>query len=310
MIEPTSGGISRVAVIGAGLMGHGIALELAAHGYAVRLYDHDPAQLARAEQRIATSLQLLLDTGNLSPDQVATATRQLRYAGDLAAAVAEVDLVIEAVYEDLATKQAVFRELDAIAPKAAIFASNTSSYMPSTLAAVTRRPDRVIVTHYFNPAHLLPLVEIVPGPETSPHTVETVRQLYESIKKTPVVLNQEIPGFVGNRLQTALLREALAIVAAGVASAAEVDTIIRTGFGRRLALAGVFEVRDLSGWDVSIKVHEDLLPEIESGRQMPDALRQIAAAARGDDAHKVARRAEITSSLAAMKQLLDGEPRS
>ncbi|MGH2601216.1 MAG: 3-hydroxyacyl-CoA dehydrogenase family protein [Dehalococcoidia bacterium] len=293
-------------MIGAGLMGHGIALELAAHDYEVRLYDRDPEQLARAGERVTASLQLLLDSGNLSPHHVATANRRLTLVSDLVAAVAGVDLVIEAVYEELAVKQAVFRELDAVAPERAIFASNTSSYMPSSLAAVTRRPDRVIVTHYFNPPHLLPLVEIVPGPETAPRTVEAMCRLYESIRKNPVVLNREIPGFVGNRLQTALLREALAIVAAGVASADDVDSIIRTGFGRRLALAGVFEVRDLSGWDVSLKVHEELLPEIDSSRQVPAVLSQIAAAARGDEPTKVARRAEITNSLAAVKRVLDG----
>lgn len=303
--DETPEAITRIAVIGAGLMGHGIALELAAHGYDVRLFDRDPEQLARAEQRIAASLQLMLDAAILSPDQVAAANRNLSRVDDLAAAAADADLVIEAIAEDLAAKQALFRQLDGVAPAAAIFASNTSSYLPSALASVTQRPGQVLVTHYFNPAHLLPLVEIVPGPETSPRTIETMRRLYDGIGKSPVVLNREILGFVGNRLQTALLREALAIVDSGVASAAAVDTIIRSGFGRRLALAGVFEVRDLSGWDVSIKVHEDLLPEIDSSRQIPPALHQIAAAARGDDPAKVARRAELTKALAAMKQLVD-----
>jgi 3-hydroxybutyryl-CoA dehydrogenase len=286
-------------------MGHGIALELAAHGYDVRLYDSDPEQLARAEQRVADSLHLLHDSGNLTADQVATARQQLRRVGDLAAAVADVDLVIEAVVENLAVKQAVFRALDELAPATAIFASNTSSYMPSSLAAVTTRPERVVVTHYFNPPHLLPLVEIVPGPATSPDTTAALKRLYESIKKSPVVLRGEILGFVGNRLQTALLREALALIEADIATPADIDTIIRTGFGRRLALAGVFEVRDLSGWDVSITVHEELAPAISAATGVPPVLFEIAAAARGDDPAKVQRRAEIMRSLAAIKHVLD-----
>lgn len=305
MSQPAQIDISRIAVIGAGLMGHGIALELAAYGYEVRLYDSNPEQLARAEQRIAASLRLMLEAGNLTAEQVATAERRLRRIGDLQTAVAGVDLVIEAVVENLAVKQTVFRQLDELAPETAILASNTSSYMPSSLAAVTNRPARVIVTHYFNPPHLLPLVEIVPSSATSPETVAVVRRLYESINKSPVVLSGEILGFVGNRLQAALLREALAIVEAGIASPSEVDTVVRTGFGRRLALAGIFEVRDLSGWDLSITVHEELVPAISASREIPPVLREIAAASRGDDPTKAARREEIVRSLAAVKGLLD-----
>lgn len=292
-------------MIGAGLMGHGIALELAAHGYDVRLYDSNPGQLSRAEERVSDSLRLLQESGNLTAEQVAAADQNLRRFGDLAEAVAGVELVIEAVFENLALKQAIFRELDALAPGEAILASNTSSYMPSSLAAITGRPDRVIVTHYFNPAHLLPLVEIVPGPETSAATIDAVRHLYESIHKSPVVLNREILGFVGNRLQAALLREGLALVEAGVASPADIDTIIRTGFGRRLALAGIFEVRDLSGWDVSVTVHEELVPAISASAEVPPVLYEIAAAAAGDDSNRAARRNEIMQSLAAVKKLLD-----
>lgn len=304
----TSQPIRTIAVIGAGLMGHGIALELAAHGYEVRLFDSNPEQLARAEARVAASLDLLQSSGNLTADQVAAANNNLRRTGDLADAVTGVDLVIEAVFENLAVKQAVFKELDAVAPAHAIFASNTSSYMPSSLAAVTTRPDRVIVTHYFNPAHLLPLVEVVPGPETSAATIAAIEQVYRTINKSPVVLKREILGFVGNRLQTALLREALALIDDGIATPAEIDTIIRTGFGRRLALAGIFEVRDLSGWDVSITVHEDLVPHISAATETPAVLRQIAAEAQGNAAEKQARRAEILESLAAVKRVLDGGP--
>jgi 3-hydroxybutyryl-CoA dehydrogenase len=304
--QPAQSDITRIAVIGAGLMGHGIALELAAHGYDVRLHDSDTEQLARAEQRVAGSLQLLRDSGNLTAEQVTTAQARLRRVGDLAEAVADVDLVIEAVVEILAIKQAVFRALDELAPATAIFASNTSSYMPSSLAEATTRPEQVVVTHYFNPPHLLPLVEIVPSPATSPATIAAMKQLYESINKSPVILRDEILGFVGNRLQTALLREALALVEEGIATPADIDTIIRTGFGRRLALAGIFEVRDLSGWDVSITVHEELAPAISAATDVPPVLHEIAAAARGDDPAKVQRRAEIMRSLAAIKRVLDG----
>ena len=295
--------IERIAVIGAGLMGHGIALELAAHGREVRLFDSDARQREQASVRVAGSLDLLVGSGNLTPAQGTAATTHLSYPADLETAVAEIDLVIEAVFEDLPTKQAVFRALDAAAPPDAILASNTSSYLPSALAGVTTRPERVIVTHYFNPGFLLPAVEIVPGPATAPEIIAAVFALYQAIGKSPVVLKREIMGFVANRLQAALLREALAIVEAGIASPTEVDTIIHTGFGRRLALAGVFEVRDLSGWPVSIKVHEDLVGLIDRGAEVHQTLYDIAAGASGDDAARMARRAQITQQLAALNLL-------
>ena len=192
---------------------------------------------------------------------------------DARAAVADADLVIEAVSEDLDLKRALFRELDAWAPPRAILASNSSSFMPSLLAAATDRPDRVLVAHYFNPPHLLPLVELVRGEQTSDATIETMQALYRGIGKRPAVVQREAPGFVGNRLQMALLREALAIVDAGIATPQDVDTIIKNGFGRRLAVAGVFEVFEAAGWDLTLAVADQLFPAIDRSTEPPQSLR-------------------------------------
>ena len=150
--------IRRIAVVGAGLMGHGIALEFAAHGYDVQLHDRDAAQLAAAGTRIDEGLARLVESGRVSAAAAAVAPEHITLQPDLRLAVADADLVIEAVSEDLAVKQPLFRDLDAWAPPHAILASNTSTFMPSLLAAATNRPDRVLVAHYFNPPHLLPLV--------------------------------------------------------------------------------------------------------------------------------------------------------
>jgi 3-hydroxybutyryl-CoA dehydrogenase len=178
------------------------------------------------------------------------------------------------VSEELGLKQAIFRDLDAWAPRHAVLASNSSSFMPSLLASATRRPERVLVAHYFNPPHLLPLVELVRGEETSDETIAAMRGLYLGIGKRPAVVQREAPGFVGNRLQMALLREALAIVDAGIATAADVDTIIKTGFGRRLAVAGVFEVFEAAGWDLTLAVAEQLFPAIDRATEPPASLRE------------------------------------
>lgn len=266
--------IRRIAVVGAGLMGHGIALELAAHGFTVHLHDRDQAQLDRAQGSIAHGLARLVEIERITPGEAAAAPSRIGVGRDLRAAVSDTDLVIEAVSEDLELKQTLFRDLDAWAPPRAILASNTSTFMPSLLAAATERPERVIVTHYFNPPYLLPLVELVRGDRTSDETVATMRALYEGIGKSPAVVQREAPGFVGNRLQMALLREAMAIVDAGIASPRDVDTIIRTSFGRRLAVAGVFEVFEAAGWDLTLAVAEQLFPAIDRSPEPPASLRE------------------------------------
>lgn len=265
--------IQRIAVVGAGLMGHGIALEFASRGYPVTLHDRSADQLALARGAIGEGLERLVAAGRITAETAAATPARITFSPDLREAVADADLVIEAVTENLEIKRAIFRDLDALAPPHAILASNSSTFMPSLMAAATQRPQQVMVAHYFNPPHLLPLVELVRGEQTSDETVFKLRALYEEIGKSPAVVEKEAPGFVGNRLQMALYREALAIVEAGIASPRDVDTIIKTGFGRRLSVAGVFEIFDAAGLDVTLAVADQLFPEIATTSTAPDLLR-------------------------------------
>ena len=297
-------------------MGHGIALELAAYGYDIDLHDRDQSQLERARGGIAEGLARLVDIGRITAVDAAGAPARIAIGTDLRSAVAGADLVIEAVSEDIEVKRTVFRDIDAWAPRHAILASNTSTFMPSLLAAATTRPERVLVAHYFNPPYLLPLVELVRGALTADETVATMRALYEGIGKSPAVVQREAPGFVGNRLQMALLREALAIVDAGIASPQDVDTIIRTSFGRRLAVAGVFEVFEAAGWDLTLAVADQLFPAIDRSPEPPLSLREKVA--RGELGLKTGRgfydwtpesaaalRNRISNALAAIARLGD-----
>ncbi len=258
--------IRNIAVIGAGIMGHGIAQEFAAAGYQVRLNDASLTALEAAQATIAMNLAAAIDARDIV-DRISVST-------SLEETVRHADYVVEAVTENLAIKQRLFAEMDQLAPAQAILASNTSSFMPSQLASSTSRPHLVLVTHYFNPPHVVPLVEVVRGPQTSGKTTETVRRLYEQIGKIPVVVQKERLGFIGNRLQNALFREALALVEEGVCSLEDVDTVMRTSIGRRWSVAGIYEVFDLAGLDTVFAVATELFPDLSNASAPPDWFRQ------------------------------------
>ncbi len=255
-------------------MGHGIAQEFALAGYSVTLYDISEQVLHQAVQRIQSNLALLSVHGLLSQEQIAQALPRIQTHTDLKGAVHSADLVIEAVSEDLPLKQRLFGEMDSLCPAHTILASNTSTFMPSLLAQATQRPDRVIITHYFNPPYLLPLVEIVCCPQTSEETKQTVLTLLKGIGKHPVEVRKEKSGFIGNRLQAAIAREAFAIVQEGIATPQEVDEVVKNGFGRRLAVAGPFEIGESAGWDLWATIAEQLLPTLSNSTQVPELMTQ------------------------------------
>ena len=195
------------------------------------------------------NLQLLTDLGLVTHAQRESVPHHVHTSTVLKDVVGDADVVIEAVLEKLELKLEVFQELDRLCPDRTILASNSSTLMPNKLAAATRRPENVLIAHHFNPPYLLPLVKLVRHPAMSDATVTAMYELLTHVGKKPAIVQKEVPGFIGNRLQGALFREALSLVEQGIASAQDVDTVVKNGFGRRYAAAGPFEVWELAGWD-------------------------------------------------------------
>jgi 3-hydroxybutyryl-CoA dehydrogenase len=245
-----------VAIIGAGLMGVGIAQVFVSSGIACALYDPSPQSRASIPSRLKTGCDLL----GLDSDALA---ELISVHDDLASACAGASLIIEAGPENIALKQAIFSDLSNFAEPTAVLASNTSAIPIGTIAQAVAEPSRVVGTHFWNPPYLVPLVEVVQAPATSIGVVERTVELLTRIGMKPVHVKADVPGFVGNRMQHALKREAIALVANGVCSAETVDMVVRHGFGRRLALLGPLEQADLGGTDLTLAIHEVLMPDLD-----------------------------------------------
>jgi 3-hydroxybutyryl-CoA dehydrogenase len=249
---------ARIAVVGAGLMGHGIAQVFALAGHDVTIYDSVKASLDDAKARIVANLR---DLG----DDVA-AVERVQPTGDLAEAVREADYVVEAVLEDLPLKQKLFVEIERHVRADTILASNTSVIPITKIMEGLRDRSRALGTHWWNPPYLVPLVEVIGTQWTSQHAIDWTIALHRTAGKMPVHVKKDVPGFVGNRLQHALWREAIALVEHGICDAETVDTVIKASFGRRLAVLGPLENADLVGTDLTLAIHQTVLPDIEHRR--------------------------------------------
>ena len=246
------GKIQNVAIIGAGTMGHSLAQVFAGGGFSVRLVDRNEEILKNAGRLILANLQTLLDTGFLEGDAPAAVLGKIEFTTDMKTAGRDADFVIEAVSEDRTVKKAVFDTLDAVCPPTTILASNTS-YMDIFKFVETKRPDRVLITHWFAPPHIVPLVEIVKGELTSDETVDTVKSLLVQLGKTPVVISRFLPGFIVNRLQSALRNEVLYLLDNGYATAEEIDEATKAGFALRMPILGLVQKMDFTGLDLTQK---------------------------------------------------------
>jgi 3-hydroxybutyryl-CoA dehydrogenase len=244
-------GISTVAVIGAGTMGSQIAQQIALFGFQVRLFDVDQEQLRRATERNRQILQERVDKGTLDRDRFESAFSAVQTATDLGETVDSVDLVIEAVVEELQVKQALFHDLDRFARPEAILATNTSTMTVSEITADLTHRERTLALHFFNPALVMQLVEVGPAPYTRPELVPRVKRFCRSIDRTPVVLTREISGLLANRIVSAIRREAFWLVDHGYASPADVDLACRLGLRHPM---GPFELADFNGLDVVLAV--------------------------------------------------------
>jgi 3-hydroxybutyryl-CoA dehydrogenase len=273
-------GIQKVLVVGAGLMGHGIGQVFAQAGYAVVLNDLDDERLGRAVEGIRRNLDLFVREGLLTATEAEATLARITTEVDLPRAARDADLVVEATFEDLEGKRTVLGRLGMLCPAHTILTSNTSGLSVNAMAPATNRPDRFVVTHFWNPPHLIPLVEVVRGENTAETTIARVVAVLRSIDKAPVVVQKDVLGFVGNRLQYALFREALGLIQNGVCTAEDIDTVVKMSFGRRLTTAGPLETADLNGTDLFFNISRYLFPDLDNSTEPHPFFRQLIAEGR------------------------------
>jgi len=261
--------MTRVAVIGGGLMGHGIALTFARAGHDVVVTDPMPEALRSVPARISQSLALL----GASQSEVNEAVSNVTLAKTVQQAVAKADVVFEAAPEKLDLKKEIFTEIETYAPEDAILASNTSVIQITKIMGHLNSRHRALGTHWWNPPHMIPLVEVVKTEWTDPDLADQMVGLLADAGKTPVMVEKDVPGFIGNRLQHALWREAISLVENGICSAKAVDDVVKASFGRRLAVLGPLENADLVGLELTQDIHNQVLFDLET-RKAPSPLLQ------------------------------------
>ncbi len=301
----------QTAVIGAGLMGHGIALTLARAGQYVAITDPVPEARATVADRIADSLRLM----GVDAQGIALTLKRIEIFDSIPGAVRQAAFVFEAAPEKLALKQAIFAEIEAHAPATALLASNTSVMPITQIMAQLKDKTRAMGTHWWNPPHLVPLVEVIRTADTSEAAMSAMMALLADAGKTPVRVEKDVPGFIANRLQHALWREAISLVERGICDAAAVDTVIKASFGRRLAVLGPLETADMVGTDLTLDIHDNVLADIENRPAPSPYLRDLVAQGKlgfktgqgfygWNEADKTALRAKVAKHLLALREML------
>ena len=257
-------GINHVALLGAGMIGHGLALHFAKAGYQVSLYSRTQQTLDKAIESIKTNLPALLQGRTDVQDEIDKIISRIKITRSLDEAISKAPIIIESVAEDLKIKQALFKELDQMCPKDVILATNTSVISITEIASKAKNRNRIVGAHFWFPPYLIPLVEVVKGKDTSDETMEIIYQFMKKAGKYPIKCLKDVPGFVANRLQHALWREAISIVEHGIADAATVDDAIKQSFGIRIAVLGPIENADMAGLDLILAIHNTVLKALEA----------------------------------------------
>lgn len=268
------------AVIGTGMMGPGIAGSLALGGLQATILSRTEETAAQGLEAARAQLRILADNGLAEPADVHEALSRLSASAAFDRAVAGADLVIESIPENMDLKQKLFARMDSLADPAAALASNTSGLSITVIAAHCRHPERVLTTHFWNPPHLMPLVEIVQGEKTSTELAQSIRELLASCGKVPVIVKRDRPGQLGNRLQMALVREAAYIVEEGIADVEDVDLVAKNGFGLRMPAYGIFEHQDAVGLDMGLGIVDYVSKDLYNLPRAPNVYR--AKVARGE----------------------------
>lgn len=266
--------LTKTAVIGSGLMGHGIAQVFAVAGHEVAVVDPNEQSLQVVSERIRANLEAMVAHGVRLAEEIDTILSRVRLTTDMADGCRDAGFVTEAVFEDMALKQRIFAELDAICPVETILCSNTSVMSITEIASKAQHRERIVGTHWWNPPYLIPLVEVVRTTETAVSVADSTFKLLQQIGKRPVHVYKDVPGFVGNRLQHALWREAFAIIDEGICDAATVDEVVRNSFGLRLPVLAPVENADMVGLDLTLAIHNYILPHINASPSPSTSLKK------------------------------------
>jgi len=262
--------MEKLAIIGSGTMGHSIALNAAWSGLNARMYGLNQADLQKGLEGIKNKLILLSQNGLISSRDIEEIQSRISITQSIEEAVKEVSFVIECIPEDLALKQQLFNHLDEICAPDVILATNTSGLSLSLIASSTKNPERTVVTHFWNPAHLVPLVEVLRTDKTSEDTFNRTMALLKYMHKKPIEVKKEVPGLVGNRLQFALFREAQYLLEEGIASKEDIDAAVTYSIGRRLPVTGPLLSADMGGLDVFASISDYLFEDLsKSDRSFP-----------------------------------------
>ncbi|MER7110047.1 3-hydroxyacyl-CoA dehydrogenase family protein [Streptomyces sp. NPDC000229] len=269
--------MTRFGIIGGGLMGHGIAVALAQAGHRVVVYDADPATLASLDERIVRALERC----DMLPGDVGLVTARITAAKTLSDMVLRVDAVIEAVPERLDVKHQVLEALEARIPAVMPVWSNTSVLSLTEVAEGMRHPQRLVGVHWWNPPYLIPLVEVAPGADTDHRFVQEACEVLNGMGKTTVRLHRDVPGFIGNRLQFALVREALHLLEQEVCDPVTIDTVMRASLGLRWSAVGPMENADFIGLDLTRNILDSLAPHLSAAVTFPALDEPLDAGQRG-----------------------------
>lgn len=266
--------IKNVLIVGAGMMGKNIAFAMTANSDLNIIITDIAEQDVRGG--ISMNCRQLVERGVVTEQELTARLSRIVFTTDMDSQLVRIaHVVIEAVFEDMAVKRTTFAALEAVCSPSAIFCTNTSVMSPSEISADLHHRTRFVGTHFWNPAHLIPLVEVVKSDATSDETAETMMELLKSVGKKPVLCQKDVPGFIANRMQHALWREAISIVENGIADAETVDMAVKYSFGLRLPQLGPLENADLVGTDLTLNIHDYILPHIESSGQPSPLLKEL-----------------------------------
>jgi 3-hydroxybutyryl-CoA dehydrogenase len=274
MIQKTVKDIKKIAIIGGGNMGSGIAMVFASAGYQVNMFSRTAETLQESMQAIKHDSIFLAEHGLGKAEEVEKTLARIDCTQDMAEAVKGADFVVECVAENMELKQNIFKQLDELCSPDVILATNTSVMSPTEIASKSVYQERILATHWWYPAFLIPLVEVVQTKETADWVIDTTMELHRKIGKYPVHVKKDVPGFIANRLQHALKREAISIVERGIADAKTVDDSIKYSFGMRLPVLSTLENSDLNGLDLTLAIHEYLFKYLEDSHEPSPLLKE------------------------------------